>query len=64
MNNNVKILQGQYVKCRHFIGHPAFKGEMDVTVRVLDGQVFYNNQPIRVSRKGWRVLELDMAGIQ
>jgi hypothetical protein len=60
---NSTILKGQYVKCRYFLGHPAFKGETDVTVRVLGNQVFYQNKPIQVSKKGWKSLKLDMEGI-
>lgn len=60
---NVITLPGTYIQARHLLGHPAFKGEMDVTLRINNGQVFYENQPLILSRKGIKALKLDMAGL-
>lgn len=61
----VKKLEGIYIKANYLLGHPAFKGALDVTVRVSpDGQVFYNNKPIQLAREGRKALKLDYLNIK
>ena len=48
------------VKVPNLIGHPAFKGDENPVVEIIDVYLFYKGKPLQLSATGRKCLRFDI----